>query len=205
MKRLYLTVFVSLLSVVSCSKEGESVQPVLFGEKTLQCQEGSFLVLFNGDGVWSVSSDEDWIHVVNRQYKDEAAFEVRYDSNESTIGDHRFCRKGSVNVISKDGNWKNVMVIRQEGLAPFLSIDSVTVPQQAGTYSLKLESNLTDRERNAIAFTSDAAWISGITLGRDGTSIMIDVTSGSNREGNVIMTFTDAWGRKYSASAAVNQ
>ena len=204
MKRLYILLMASLF-LASCSKEAEAPKPEIFGEKTLQSPEGSFLILFKGEGVWSVSSDKDWIHVEERLYKDEAAFEVRYDSNESTIGDHRFCRKGHVNITSENGTWRNVMVLKQEGLAPYISLVSRNIPQEEGTYSLVLESNLTDRERAAISFSSDAAWITDIALGRDNRSVVFNVSPGSSRSGNIVMTFTDEWERRHTASASVNQ
>lgn len=195
----------SALVLAACSKDDGAVTESVFGEKTLQCESGSFLVLFKGDGVWSVSSDQDWIHVEERLYKDEAAFEVRYDSNESTEGDHRFCRAGQVNIISESGKWKSVMTVRQEGLAPYMSLLPAVFPQEAGRYSLALESNLTDRERGKITFASDAAWISGISLGRDGSSVEMNVAAGSGREGNISMTFTDEWKRKHMVSTTVRQ
>lgn len=205
MKRLYILFLISSFVLSACSKENASVEDSVFGEKTLQCESGSFLVLFKGDGVWTVSSDDEWIHVEERHYRNEAAFEVRYDSNESTIGDHRFCRLGHVNIISEGGDWKSVMVIRQEGLAPYMHLSSGTFPQEAGTYSLKLESNLTDRERGSITFGCDAPWISNITLGRDGQSIHMDVMAGSGRSDDISMTFTDQWKRTHTVTATVNQ
>lgn len=194
-----------MLCLTCCSKVSKYPLPKIFGEKTLQCPEGSFLVLFDGNGAWSVNSTEEWIHVEKRLYKDEAAFEVKYDSNESTIGDHRFCRLGRINIVSEAGDWMNVMIVRQEGLAPYMQLSSGTVPQEAGTYSLALESNLTDKERNAISFTCDATWINNITLGRDGKSVQMDISAGSGRSGNISMTFTDQWKRAHTVTATVNQ
>lgn len=205
MKRFYILFLICALFLVACDKENSAVQPTVFGEKTLSAKDGRFLILFKGDGVWSVSTDEDWLHVEERLYKDEAAFEVIYDSNESTIGDHNFCRCGHVNIISTEGKWHTVMNVRQEGLAPFISLSGGQLPQEAGRYRLHLQYNLTDRERDAITFTTDAPWITGISLDRDGESVVIEVTAGSSRSGNITMTFTDAWGRKHTASATVQQ
>jgi hypothetical protein len=205
MKRLYILFIISSFILSACSKDNAVTEEHAFGEKTLQCESGSFLVLFKADGVWAVSSDVDWIHVEDRLYQNEAAFEVRYDSNESTIGDHRFCRLGHVNIVSKTGNRKNTMSLRQQGLAPYMHLSSGTFPQEAGTYSLELESNLTDRERGSITFGCDASWISDITLGRDGKSIQMNVSAGSGRSCNISMTFTDQWKRTYTVSATVKQ
>ena len=205
MKRLYILFLISSFILSACSKDNTATEEYVFGEKTLQCESGSFLVLFKADGVWTVSSDAEWIHVEERLYQNEAAFEVKYDSNESTIGDHRFCRLGHVNIISDGGDWKSVMIIRQEGLAPYMHLSSGSFPQEAGTYSLKLESNLTDRERGSITFGCDASWIKNITLGRDGQCILMDVMAGSGRSGNISMTFTDQWKRSHTVTATVNQ
>ena len=97
------------------------------------------------------------------------------------------------------------MNVRQEGLAPFISLSGGQLPQEAGRYRLHLQYNLTDRERDAITFTTDAPWITGISLDRDGESVVIEVTAGSSRSGNITMTFTDAWGRKHTASTTVQQ
>ena len=205
MKRLYIFFIISSFILSACSKDNAVTEEHAFGEKTLQCESGSFMVLFKADGVWTISSDVDWIHVEDRLYQNEAAFEVKYDSNESTIGDHRFCRLGHVNIVSKTGNWKNTMTLRQEGLAPYMHLSSGSFPQEAGTYSLKLESNLTDRERGSITFGCDASWISDITLGRDGKSVQMNVSAGSGRSCNISMTFTDQWKRTYTVSATVKQ
>lgn len=205
MKRLYIFFIISSFILSACSKDNAVTEEHAFGEKTLQCESGSFMVLFKADGVWTISSDVDWIHVEDRLYQNEAAFEVKYDSNESTIGDHRFCRLGHVNIVSKTGNWKNTMTLRQEGLAPYMHLSSGSFPQEEGTYSLELESNLTDRERGSITFGCDASWISDITLGRDGKSVQMNVSAGSGRSCNISMTFTDQWKRTYTVSAIVKQ
>lgn len=205
MKRLLKLFILTILALSSCSKNDDMILETVFGEKILQSPAGNFMVLFQGKGVWSVTSDQEWIHVENRTYKDEAAFEVRYDSNESTIGDHRFCRVGEVSIISADGTWKSVMHVRQEGIAPYMQLTSASFPSEAGQYTLNLLTNLTDKERKAVTFSCDVPWISDITLGRDGQSVLIKLSSGSARSGKVTMTFTDEWERIHTATATVTQ
>ena len=203
MRRMLSILFVLVVS--ACGKGIPEPAVSVLEEKTFSEESGRFMVLVGGNGVWSVSSSANWIQVEERYYKDEAAFEVRYDSNESSIGDHRFCRVGKVYVESWDGRRRDEVIIRQEGLVPVISLAPLTIGEEAGQYSMSMENNLSDKERAGLSFTSDAGWISDLSYGRDGESIDFTAAAGSGRSARICVTFTDAWGRKFTAEAIVTQ
>lgn len=203
MKKILFTLLIAVLA--ACGKVNPEPVTTLLGEKTFSEEAGRFMYLFNENGVWGVSSSCDWIHVEERYYKGEAAFEVRIDSNESSVGDHRFCRVGKVYVRSWDGSRKDELVIRQDGLAPEISLEDVTIDGQAGSYAMPMENNLSDRERKCLAFTCDASWVSDLSFGMDGESVTFNATAGSGRSALIAVTFTDAWGRKFTSEAKVTQ
>lgn len=203
MKRILLMVVA--LAVCACGKEKPDTVVSVLEEKTFSAEGGLFMVLVGGNGVWGVSSSSDWIHVQERYYRDEAAFEVVFDSNESSVGDHRFCREGKVYVETWDGSRRDEVVIRQEGLAPEMSLSDTMIGSAEGTYTMTFQNNFSDRERRSIAFSSDASWISGIVYGRDGESVLFNAGAGSGRTATISATFTDAWGRKFTSEAKVSQ
>ena len=203
MRKYFYTVLV--VALAACSKTAPDPVVSVLEEKTFSVESGRFMVLVKGSGVWGVSTSDEWVHVQERYYKDEAAFEIRFDSNESTVGDHRFCRIGKVYVSSWDGSRKDEVIIRQEGLVPEIVLTPVTVGTEAGTCAMPMDTNLSDRERKGLSFSCDAEWISGISFGRDGRSIIFQAAAGSGRSATLQVTFTDAWGRQFTASSTVNQ
>lgn len=200
-------ILISLLvvAVAACSKAVSDPSVSILEDKTFSEEAGRFMVLVEGSGVWSVSTSEDWIHVQDRYYKDEAAFEIVFDSNASTVGDHRFCRMGKVYVCTWDGSRRDEVILRQEGLTPEILLKDATIGTSAGAYSMTFENNLTDRERTRLSFSSDATWITDLSYGRDGESVVFHASEGSGRIAVVLVTFTDAWGREYTSSAKVVQ
>lgn len=203
MKKFLIIAFA--MAFAACAKLSPEPTVTQLEEKTLSEEAATFMVLFKGDGVWGVSASDDWIHVSERWYRGEAAFEVRCDSNESSIGDHRFCRVGKVFVSSWDGSRRDEVVIRQEGLVPVMTLSPVTIGTAAGSYSMPMESNLTDRERSGLSFSSDASWISNLAFGRDGESVVFSAAAGSGRSATVNVRFTDMWGREFMTSSTVTQ
>ena len=203
MRKYLYTVLV--VAFAACTKTAPDPAVSVLEEKTFSEEAGRFMVLVKGNGVWAVSSSDEWIHVQERYYKDEAAFEICFDSNESSVGDHRFCRVGKVYVNSWDGSRRDEVVLRQEGLVPEMALSDVAIAPTAGTYTMPFATNLSDRERGALSFSCDASWIGDIRYGRDGESIVFDASEGSGRSASLSVTFTDAWGREFTSSAKVTQ
>lgn len=203
MRKILVTLMV--VAFAACNKTVTDPSVSIIEEKTFSDESGRFMVLINGNGVWSVSTSDEWIHVEQRYYKDEAAFEICFDSNESSIGDHRFCRVGKVYVSSWDGARRDEVILRQEGLVPIMTISDVAIESTAGTYAMPIYTNLSDRERNSLNFSSDASWITELSYGRDGESILFNASAGNGRSATVSLTFTDAWGREFTSSAKVTQ
>lgn len=189
----------------SCTEKTTIIEHRLLKEQELSLTEATFMVLVDGAGIWSASSGEDWIHIDERYYTGEAAFEVRCDSNESTEGDHRFCRVGRVLVNAWDGSWTGEVIIRQDGLSPEIELSPVLIAASEGVYSMPMKTNLSDRERKGLSFSCDAQWISDMVFGQDGKSIVFKATAGNSRSAEISVTFTDAWGRTYTKSAKINQ
>ena len=193
------------LALSACSKTASNPLVTVLEEKTFSEKAATFMVLVNGNGGWGVSTSDDWIHVEERYYRDEAAFEVICDSNESSIGDHRFCREGRVYVSSWDGSRRDEVIVRQEGLVPEIELKAVAIGTAAGRYSMPMKSNLSDRERRGLRFASDAAWISDLAFGMDGESVVFNAEAGSGRTAQISVTFTDVWGRKFTSEAKLTQ
>lgn len=200
----YLIIFFAL-ALSACSKKAPDPVVTVLEERTLSEQGATFMVLVSGRGVWGVSASDDWIQVEERYYKDEAAFEVVCKSNESSIGDHRFCRTGKIYIDSWDGTRRDEVIVRQEGIVPEIELLPVTIGTSSGVYSMPIKSNLTDRERKCLSFTSDSPWISNLTFGMDGESVVFNATAGSGRTATVSVVFTDVWGRKFTSEAKVTQ
>lgn len=193
------------LALWACSKPASDPSVKVLEEKTFSEEAATFMVLVSGNGVWSVSASDAWLHVEERFYKDEAAFEVGCDSNESSIGDHRFCRTGKIFITAWDGSSRDEVIVRQEGLVPEIELKPIIILSSEGSYSMPMESNLSDRERSGLSFSCDAPWITDIRFGRDGESVVFHAAAGSGRSADITVTFTDVWGRKFTSTAKVTQ
>lgn len=200
-----LLIVLAAAITLSCSEKTNPSELRFSKEKEISVGGDVFMVLVNGTGVWSVLTDENWIHTENRYFTDEAAFEVRCDSNESSEGDHRFCRIGRIQVNAWDDSWTGEVIIRQEGLVPIIKLSPVLISASEGVYAMPMETNLRDRERKGLSFSCDASWISDLAFGKDGESITFKATAGSSRSADLVVTFTDAWGRSFTESSKINQ
>ena len=207
MKRIMtcIALAAAVLAGVSCAQEVVRTRTGRLGVRTVSAEEGSFLVLVSTDGVWSVRSADSWIHVDDRYFKGETAFEVHYDSNESTTEHHRFCRLGRVVVKTYDGARADTLVVMQEGIEPYFGLAaSYELDAAAGSCSLPLRTNLTDKERPSVRCKTDASWVTA-SWGRDGKSVDVRAAAGSGRSATLTLIFRDAWGREYTSSATLRQ
>lgn len=194
---------VSLCLMLSCNKE-TGPREETGGVHTVGVSSGSFPVLVSTTGVWMAESPDSWIHIDGDWHKDRASFSVRYESNESTDGDRRFNRCGTIRVKTWDGAIVKRIILRQYGLEPFISIPDAVVSTSAGKQSVPFMTNLTDRERPSLVFRSTSASLRNPVWDEDGENLSFETLAGP--EGGVIeVQFTDAWGQVFSASGKITR
>ena len=191
--------------LAGCSREVLVTQGKSLGVKEVYPAAGDFSAFINTEGVWSVSSPEAWIHVPGGLFKDPGAVIVSYDSNESVVGAPRFNRLGHVVVKTYDGAAADTLYIRQQGIEPYISLEDTTVPTSGGSCYIPLYTNLTGAQRGSIICTSDAGWISEVSLGPDCRGVVISAAQGSGREGRISVSFKDEWGIETVASCKIIQ
>lgn len=190
----------------ACSREVIVPQGRSLGVKEVYPAAGDFSVLVSTEGVWSVSSPEQWIHVPGDWFRDNHAIIVSYDSNESTVGAPRFNRLGHVIVKTYDGAAADTLYIRQQGIEPFLSLDAENViSSSGGKCYIPVYTNLTSDQRGSISCVADADWVLSAEFGREGQGISFEAAAGSGRECRLVMSFTDGWGRVSSAETTIRQ
>lgn len=190
----------------SCKKEVLETQGKSLGVKELYPSAGSFSMYIRTSGVWSVSSPESWIHVPSGFFKDNYGVEVKYDSNESHAGLHRFNRLGHVIIKTYDGATADTLYVRQKGIEPFIAFDEENIiPSSGGACSIPVHTNLGGEQRGSIVCISSEGWISSPVFGRDCASVEFDAASGASRRASITLAFTDAWGIVTEASCIIKQ
>ena len=182
--------------LAGCSREVLVTQGKSLGVKEVYPAAGDFSAFINTEGVWSVSSPEAWIHVPGGLFKDPGAVIVSYDSNESVVG---------APLKTYDGAAADTLYIRQQGIEPYISLEDTAVSASGGSCYIPLYTNLTGAQRGSISCTSDAGWISGVSLGPDCRGLVISVAPGSGREGRISVSFKDEWGIETVASCKIIQ
>lgn len=203
MKRI-IYIMSAALFAVACNKEVLLTTEQEGGILIVGVAKGEVPVLVETDGVWYAETSDNWIQVSGEYRKDKGSFIVRYESNESTDGDRRFNREGCVRVRTFDGAVVKNIRLRQYGLTPFIEIPDAVVSTVAGTYSIPVFTNLTDRERSSVLCSSNSASISGIVWGKSGEDISFNAAGGTG-SAVVTVTFTDAWGLEYKAEGTINR
>ena len=202
--RKYLYIIASLCLLCACNKEGVQTREETGGVRTVGVTAGSFPVLVLTEGAWMAESSESWIHVDEEWSKDKASFIVKYDSNESTDGDRRFNRIGTIRVKTWDGAIVKSISLRQYGMEPFISLPDTKISAAGGRQNIPFLTNLTDRERPSLVFTSNSPSIIAPIWDEDGESVSFDTTAGTT--GGVIQVqFTDAWGQVFTASGTITR
>lgn len=203
MKKIIYIISAALLAV-ACNKEVLLTTVQEGGILTVGTAGGEVPVLVETAGVWYAETSDDWIQVSGEYRKDKGSFIVRYESNESTDGDRRFNREGCIRVRTFDGAVVGNIRLRQYGLEPFIEIPDAVVSTAAGTYSIPVFTNLTDRERPSIVCSSNSASISGAVWGKSGADISFNAAGGTE-SAVVTVTFTDAWGLEYKVEGKINR
>lgn len=203
MKRI-IYIMSAALFAVACNKEVLLTTEQEGGILMVGVAKGEVPVLVETDGVWYAETSDNWIQVSGEYRKDKGSFIVRYESNESTDGDRRFNREGCVRVRTFDGAVVKNIRLRQYGLTPFIEIPDAVVSTAAGTYSIPVFTNLTDRERASVLCSSNSASISGIVWGKSGEDISFNA-AGSTENVVLTVTFTDAWGLEYKVEGKINR
>lgn len=203
MKRI-IYIMSAALFAVACNKEVLLTTEQEGGILMVGVAKGEVPVLVETDGVWYAETSDNWIQVSGEYRKDKGSFIVKYESNESTDGDRRFNREGCVRVRTFDGAVVKNIRLRQYGLTPFIEIPDAVVSTAAGTYSIPVFTNLTDRERASIVCSSNSGSISGIVWGKSGADISFNA-AGSTENVVLTVTFTDAWGLEYKVEGKVNR
>ncbi|MBR0240484.1 MAG: BACON domain-containing protein [Bacteroidales bacterium] len=205
MKRLsYICLLI--MSAVSCRKEVLEVKGGSLGTKTVEAAEGSFSMFVQTDGVWQVSSPQDWIHLPSGMFKDNSSVLVSYDSNESADGVLKFNRLGHVVVKTADGAAADTLYVRQRGIEPFISFTGdYSAPSAGGYCSVPVLTNLGGSQRPGISLSADASWMSDIAFEKDCAGVGFTVQAGSGRNASLTFSFTDEWGVTTNASCKINQ
>ena len=202
--RKFLYIVTTLCLLVACNKEEIRTREEAGGTRTVGVSSGAFPVLVTTEGVWMAESDDAWIHIDDSWHKNKASFYVQYDSNESTDGDRRFNRVGTIRVKTWDGAIVKTISLRQYGLEPFISLPDTKISTAGGRQNIPFLTNLTDRERPSLVFTSDSPSLIAPIWDEDGESVSFDTTEGTT--GGVIQVqFTDAWGKVFTASATITR
>lgn len=202
--RKYLYIIVSLCLLCACNKENVQTREEAGGTRTVGVTAGSFPVLVLTEGVWMAESADSWIHVDGEWHKDKASFMVKYDSNESTDGDRRFNRAGTIRVKTWDGAIVKSISLRQYGMEPFISLPDSKISVAGGRQNIPFLTNLTDRERPSLVFSSDSPSLIDPIWDEDGESVSFDTKEGT--AGGVIQVqFTDAWGQVFTASGTITR
>lgn len=203
MKRIAYIILTALL-LVDCNKEVLLTTEQEGGILVVGSGEGRVPVLVETSGVWYVETSADWISVSGGYRKDKGSFIAHYQSNESTDGDRRFNREGCIRVKTYDGALIKNIRLRQHGLAPFIEIPDAIISAKAGTYSIPVFTNLTDRERASISCSSTSPAVSGAMWGKSGENIDLTVTDGT--ESIVIqVVFVDVWGLEYKVDGTIRR
>lgn len=195
MRKFYSVFIIMSMVLTSCAKE--VLQPIVidFGKKTVGVDAGSFPVRVSTDCAWYAQAESSWIKVDSEFHESEGTVLVNYDSNASSEGDWRFNRIGYVYIKTYDGGTVGKIAVWQKGIAPAISFpqDNI-IPAAGGACRVECMTNLTDSERSRIKISTEAAWITGLEWSRDGRSVKFTAQAGSQRQAEITLRHTDAWG-----------
>lgn len=205
-KYMVLATFCAFI-LVACTKEVLKTSGKVIGERIVSSEAGEFPVLVTTTGVWTASSLSDWIDVQTDMHKDQGTVVVKYGANTSYLGKNCFNRLGKVVISTVDGAECDTLLVKQRGVDPFFNCPQVgQVPLRQGRFSIPVNSNFSDGQRDQLSFHCDAQWVSGISWGYDGKSIAFDVTASTvERSAVIYLKFTPQWGDVFEAECSIVQ
>lgn len=207
-QNIFIFSIVAALFAASCTKiEVAQPQGRVIATVEVAAEASEFPVSVKTVGVWSASSQADWLHVDSDLKKDNCAIAVAYDSNESTESRRNFCRMGHVVISTYDGFTTDTIVVKQRGLIPFLSLQDTEMPGADNEYKVPFNTNLSAAQLPSMTFSADADWVHSVEFGTDGASLLVKagVNDGAPRTAQISASFKDAWGDVHTTTCTLTQ
>ena len=212
-KTYLLTILAAVFAMFSCTKvEVIDVQGEVLTVKEVPAAAGSFQlpITVNGEEkvVWKVRSLNNWLHVSDSEWKQNAYnVLVNYDSNESSMNTRNFARVGHLVVETYDGFVADTVVVKQRGLTPSMKLSDMTVEATETECLIPFNSNLTDACRPGMTFTANAGWVESIKYLGNGTHLEVKFSANGDMERSALITvsFTDACDITTTAECVLTQ
>lgn len=195
-KQFYLMSLMAALLFASCTKEVLVTQGKLIAETEVSAAKGGFPVAIATTGVWQAIALDEWLHVDESLVEGNYAVMVNYDSNESTAARRNFNRVGHVVIATHDKYTADTIRVKQRGLTPYMNLTDMVVEDYEVECQVPFDTNLTSEQHPSMVCRATAPWVKRVAIASNGKAL--DVTFGENlgaeRQSNIEITFTDAWG-----------